>query len=344
MPAEIRAGIVLRKAEDFRSAWERSGRDGWSGIRVSAGRNGGREMPDGKGTEKMKGKTARILAAALALLLAAAYGLLPGLNELGVHSGAGRDKYVLTDGESLVYAWNPGMVGSSELQIFLKGLKKGEGMTLTATLTDASGAEAASTVQAVADLGGRDSLLLTGDFRQDETYTLTVAASGDGRISIQGAEDEAGSFQPYLIETGIVESRNPVLLYFAAGLALLALMPVTGQDPARLVRKKKRIAGADLLPWGTFLLILATGLLVDVKKPAFVSDPSWGTWDEDAHMYWVQNMSLLSMGGLRGTLNSVITWHPGYVPLGIGYNLGELLERMGVQGSFLRYVVGVLGI
>lgn len=289
----------------------------------------------------MKGGMARTAAAALALLLVLGYWLLPGMEEREMPSNSGHQKYSLEDGDSVSWPWTPTMEGSSELTVALKGLKKAQGMTLSASLTDASGAEAASVIRPVSELGEEGGLSLKGNFRTGTAYTLTIRAEGEGKISVTGEEAEDGTFLPSLKETGTVMSRNPVLLYFALGLALLAATPVTGPDGGLRKSAGKQDLTARLLPWGTFLLILGAGLLVDLKKPTFFADPTWGTWDEDIHSYWVQSMALLSGGGLRGCLNSVITWHPGYLPLGLGYNLGELLNLWGWNNPDLPYRTAV---
>ena len=227
------------------------------------------------------------------------------------------------------------MDGSSELGLELRSLKKAAGMTLTAVLTDGNGAEAARTVQPIDDLPEDGGPVLTGAFQKGTAYTLTVSAAGEGTITLRGDEDEEGNFFPALGETGVVVTRNPVLLYFAAGMLLLSLTPVTGPDPAPAPRKKRRAYLSDALPWAALAIILGTGLLVALKKP--VMDPNWSTWDEDTHSYWVGTFALISGGGLRACLNSVITWHPGYLPLGIGYNVGEVLNLLGMKSPDLPY-------
>ena len=290
----------------------------------------------------MKGKTLRIALAALALLLALGYWLFPGLEERSIPLGSGRQKWTIEGGESVSWPWTPTLETSSELSVPLKGMKKAEGLTLTASLTDSSGQAIASVTEAVAEMGERDSLLLQGEYHTGISYTLNVSAEGEGKISVKGDEDEEGAFQPSLREAGIVSTRNPVLLYFAAGLILLALTPVTESGgKKRRIRTEQGLI-ARLLPWGTFLLILGVGLLIDLRKPTFFTDSSWGTWDEDTHSYWVQSMALISGGGLRNCLSSVITWHPGYLPLGVGYNLGELLNLAGWKNPDLPYRCAVI--
>ena len=290
----------------------------------------------------MKGKIARIAALTLALLLVLGYWLLPVREERSIPSGGGHGKYALADGESASWPWTPEMDGSSELSLELRSLKKAAGMTLNAVLTEENGTEAARMIQAIDDIGDEDGLALKGNFRKGIRYTLTVSASGEGTITLRGEEDEDGYFVPSLGETGIVTSRNPVLLYFAVGMLLLFLMPVTGPDVARTPRTKRKRTLSDILPWAAFVIIMTTGLLVALKKPADYTNPNWGTWDEDTHSYWVQSMALISWGGLRACLNSVITWHPGYLPLGIGYNVGEILNQAGVNNPDLPYRCAVI--
>ena len=290
----------------------------------------------------MKGKMARIAAGVLAVLLIAGYWLLPGMEERSVPIGGGHQKFALAPGDSVSWFWTPAMEKCSELAVYLKGMKKGQGMTLTGVLTDSAGQEAASVSQAISELGEADYLSLRGTFRTDMAYTLTIQAEGEGTISIKGEENDDGVFQPALKETGIAFSQNPVLLYFAAGFILLALMPVTGPDLRRKRDRTEQSLMAKFLPWGTFLLIVGVGLLIDLKKPTYFTDTTWGTWDEDNHTYWVQSMALISGGGLRNVLNSVITWHPGYLPLGIGYNIGEILEQLGARNPDLPYRCAVI--
>ena len=290
----------------------------------------------------MKGKMARIAAGLLAVLLIAGYWLLPGREERSVPSGGGHQKYALEPGDSVSWPWKPAMEDCNELSVYLKGMKKGQGIILTGILTDSTGLEAATATQAISELGETDFLSLQGSFQVDTTYTLTIRAEGEGTISIKGEEDDDGHFQPALKETGIVISQNPVLLYFATGCILLALMPVTGSDLRRKRDRTEQSLVARFLPWGTFLLILGVGLLIDLKKPTYFTDTTWGTWDEDNHTYWVQSMGLISIGGLRNALNSVITWHPGYLPLGVGYNIGEILQQLGIRNSDLPYRCAVI--
>ncbi len=289
----------------------------------------------------MKGIIARICAAVMAVLLAFSYWLMPNREERSVPSGGGHGKYVLEDGQSASWTWTPQMESSSELGLELRSLKKAAGMTLTLVLTDSSGAEAARTVQPVDEMEDDSDLTLAGSFRMGETYTLTAAAAGEGKITLRGDEDEEGNFIPSLQETGYAVSRNPVLLYFAAGLLMLSVTPVFGPDRKR-ERQKKKVGLSDLLPWAAFAIIVITGLMVDLKKPTFMADPNWGTWDEDTHSYWVGSFALLSGGGLRACLNSVITWHPGYLPLGIGYNIGEFLNQAGIKNPELTYRCAVI--
>ena len=290
----------------------------------------------------MKGKIARIAALTLAVLLMLGYWLLPAREERSIPSGGGHGKYALADGESASWSWTPEMEGSSELSLELRSLKKAAGMTLTAVLTEENGTEAARLALPIDDMGDEDGLTLKGSFRKGARYTLTVSAAGEGTITLRGEEDEEGNFLPSLGEMGIATSRNPVLLYFAAGMLLLFLTPVTGPDTVCTPRTQRRRTMSDVLPWAAFAIIMITGLLVAVKKPTDFMNPDWGTWDEDTHSYWVGSFALISGGGLRACLNSVITWHPGYLPLGIGYNVGELLNQAGANNPELPYRCAVI--
>ena len=105
---------------------------------------------------------------------------------------------------------------------------------------------------------------------------------------------------------------------------LLSLAPLFGTPGRR--RPRRRAAWQDLLPWGTFALILGVGLLVSLKKPAFTGlGQEWMTWDEEDHFGMIQNISLLVPGGIRAWLHGIITWDPGYMPLALGWSLGEIL-------------------
>ena len=92
----------------------------------------------------MKGKMGRIAAGLLAVLLIAGYWLLPGREERSIPSGGGHQKYSLEPGDSVSWPWKPAMEDCSELSVYLKGMKKGQGIILTGILTDSTGQEAAA--------------------------------------------------------------------------------------------------------------------------------------------------------------------------------------------------------
>ena len=125
----------------------------------------------------MKGKMGRIAAGLLAVLLIAGYWLLPGREERSIPSGGGHQKYALEPGDSVSWPWKPAMEDCNELSVYLKGMKKGQGIILTGILTDSTGLEAATATQAISELGEADFLSLQGSFQADTTYTLTVFAT-----------------------------------------------------------------------------------------------------------------------------------------------------------------------
>ena len=288
------------------------------------------------------GMAVRIVVAALALLLVMEYWLLPAVEERSIAAGSGHRKLTLEDGDSFSSPWTPVLEGSSELHIFLRGGKKAGKITITVVLTDPAGQEAASAVLPAEELANAESIRLQGKFRRGAAYSLTIRTAGEGKISLLGEEDEKGNFLLNLRETGIEISRNPVLLYFALGLVLLAVVPVNGPDGNGRRRTGKRWMTADLLPWGTFLLILAAGLLVDLRKPMFQPDGVWIGWDEEIHLSYVQDLALYFPGGLRSAANGLVTWHAGYLPLVAGYNLGGLLNLVGWRNPDLPYRCAVI--
>ena len=290
----------------------------------------------------MRKHVVRVTAGVTAIFLILGYWLLPVREDRSLVSGSGHAKWELNPGESMSWTWESELADSTELMVYLKGLKKGQGITLTAELKEASGRLAAQVIQQVAELGEKDYLTLRGAFQRKTEYTLTLSAVGDGTISVKGEEDDDGAFHPALKESGIEDIRNPVVLYFALGCILLAMTPVAGK-----VQKKNTILGksdivARILPWGTFFLILGVGLLVDLKKPAFRPEGEWVTWDEEIHFSYAKDLALISIGGIRNLLNGIVTWHPAYLPLSLGCNLGEMLNAAGWNDPDLPYRCGII--
>ena len=290
----------------------------------------------------MEGKKVRIGAFLLGVLLIAGYWFLPNREERRIPTGGGHQKWTLEKGDNVSWNWTPVVEDCRALDIYLKGIKKGPDMILTMSLTNESGKEVARTVQAISNLGKDDKICLYGSFHKGTLYTLSISAEGEGSIGIKGSEDEQGRFQPALIETGFMSYRNPVLVFFAFGWVMLAMVPVNGAKGVVSKCNQSKELVARLLPWGTFLLIFLVGLLVDLRKPVFKPDQDWVTWDEEIHLSYVQDLALISNNGLRGCLNSVVTWHPAYLPLSVGYNVGELLGLAGWNNPELPYRCAVV--
>ena len=271
----------------------------------------------------MRGKIARIAAAVLALLLVLGYFFMPIKEDRMTMSNSGRKKQEVPIGETLEWPWTPSMENVESLEVKLTGMKKAQGITLTVQVRDEAGNVIGENKKAIADLGeDGDGVGLAVRPEAGKQYVLAISSEGEGQeIKLKGAEDDAGAFYPLLKETGSVTKYNPVLLYFAAGWLLLALTPVFAADRKRLPKAKKRIGVDTFLPWGTFFMILAVGLLVCLHKPAYYPGAEWGTWDEQIHIDAVRSMQLFADGGLRYILADMITWHPGYIPLAIGYSI-----------------------
>lgn len=265
---------------------------------------------------------ARGAAAVLAALLVLAFFFLPYTREEHYAADGGLKKEdIPTDGE-LSWSWTPRLEQAGALTLSLSGAKKAAGMTVYAVLREADGTEAASVRQAPAEDG--ESVVLRGSFSRGKTYTLSLRAEGEGRIRVKGSEEDGG-FYPVTQEAGTVTERNPALLYFAAGLALLALTPVSGSGLKAAGKRRKRFSGGDLLSWGTFLLILSVGVLVSLYKPVPDAGSPWKTWDEeDAHQFILSGMLPGGTESLPAWLNRVITWYPGYLPLALGGALAGL--------------------
>ena len=271
----------------------------------------------------MKGKVAGVTAAVLAVLLALGYFFLPLQEERRQEGNSGRKKLEIAAGESQSWPWSPALEGVTQADLALSGLKNAGGLSLTVEIRTPEGQVAASRKENPGELQ-EESIRLTGDFRKGVAYTVNVSAEGEGSVKVRGVYDENKVFQPSLTETGSVVKKNANLLYFAAGLVLLSLAPLFGTPGRR--RPRRRAAWQDLLPWGTFALILGVGLLVSLKKPAFTGlGQEWMTWDEEDHFGMIQNISLLVPGGIRAWLHGIITWDPGYMPLALGWSLGEIL-------------------
>ena len=172
---------------------------------------------------------------------------------------------------------------------------------------------------------------------------MRVSASGRGRIGIRGSENDEDEFYPALTEKGFLFIRNPVLLYFSVGMIILTMIPGAGWKKGKKNSSVFRAVAHGwkklILPAGTLLLILSVGLLVDVAKPV---GSYWRTWDEEIHMDGVKALSILSSETWGGYLNRLITWHPGYLPLVLGYNLGELISFLAPDVPDIPYRSAVI--
>ena len=282
---------------------------------------------------------------AVALLLAAGYVFLPTLEENSLVNNSGKLKAEIpTEGE-LSWNWTPELDISDVLSLTLTGKKNAGGMTVYARLTEENGTEAAALAQAVDEMGKSDRISLTGRFEKGKKYTLSVHAEGEGNLKLKGSEDEEGNFYPMLRENGTAVGKNAVTLYFALGVLLIALTPVSGNSkPASAMRKRETSRLSAFLPWATFVLLVSLGAVMTVVRPvADVGEP-WRSFDEEIHWKLLPGMNLFREDGLRLVNQSMITWNPGYLPLAIGYNLAaiftgntEVLYRVSVGFSMLVY-------
>ena len=273
----------------------------------------------------MEAKIARIAALVIALLLAAGYLFLPTLEEASiVNNGGGEKETVPTEGR-LTWSWTPEMERSDLLAMTVSGRKKAKGMTVYAELTGADGAVVSSLAQPVDGIGKNDRISLKGSYEKGKVYTLSVYAEGEGTLKLLGSTDEEGNFYPMLRENGTNTGRNPVTLYFAAGVLMIALTPVSGKRKARpLPAEKKESRLSAALPWAAFFLLAALGLVMALIRPVADVGEQWRTWDEEIHWKMIQAMNLFREDGLRLTNQEMITWNPGYLPLAAGFNLAAV--------------------
>ena len=271
-----------------------------------------------------KGMTARIAAAVLALLLVLGYFLLPYEGGNAEINNSGRKKEEIPTGEKLTWAWTPVMGSASQMILTLSGRKKAEGMTVFAEIQDARGKTVSSASRTISQEDDSDAVTLRGSFAGGQTYTLSLWAEGEGSIKVKGEEDEDGAFYPMIRESG--NRYNPVLLYFAAGLLLLALTPVSGRKDERQLPRERGWKGRAL-PWAAFGLIFGLGVLISLSKPVYEPRNLWIFWDEELHFFALEATSPVTMGNVRNWLAGVITWAPGYFPLTLGYVLSSLITK-----------------
>jgi len=274
----------------------------------------------------MKSRIARAALIALAILLVCAYFFLPYVQEMKMSSAGGREKEAISAGETLEWSWTPSMENVSRVSLTLSGVKKATGLTLQAEIMDASGTVVGSTTHMVAEAEEPETVTVVGSFSGSETYTIRLTAEGEGTVKVKGAsDDETEEFQPMIQEEGGEIVRNMVLLYFAAGLLLLALIPLKDSENRPVPSEVKEWDWSRLLPWATFLMIAGIGLTVAIRKPAFPDDPAWQTWDEDVHQFEIQSLSFRMPGGFPAWLADVTTWLTGYLPLIVGQWIAELM-------------------
>ena len=294
----------------------------------------------------MREKIARGAALLLALLLAGGYFFLPAVRETSSPGTGGLVKEEIpTDGE-LTCAWTPALKQVNALTLTLSGKKKAEGMTVTVSVRDGNGKEIASVSQAVAEMGDSDGITLEGTFAGDTAYVLALRAEGEGSIKVKGGSGEDGSFLPTVRETGRETVHNPVLLYFAAGLLLTAAAPVTGGEKSRELRRisEKKTTVGWLLPLATFILIACFGITVGLIKDVYEVGGRWAGWDEEIHLFSVQQLLPRYTAALPERLAAVTAAAPGYIPLTLGARAagwftadGGVMYRAGVICNALVY-------
>ena len=268
----------------------------------------------------MSGKAMRIVAGALAILLAAAYFFMPMRQAAEETNNSGMKKAEVAVGEEQRWTWTAEK-DYSAVTLWLSGTKKAQGLTLRLAVTDAAGGTAASLDQAIADLGDGDYVTLRGALRAGTAYTLAASAEGEGSIKIRGEALDDGSFLPWMRAETVNVRHNPILLYLALGLVLAALVPL--KEKKRTRRPRARGAAA-LMPWAAFLTVAVTGLLVVFLKPAGPDDPVWMLWDEQEHWTTIQAMTMHGNASLADALGGVSTWTPGYLPLILGIELAGI--------------------
>ena len=291
----------------------------------------------------MEGRIARAAALLLSLFLVLSYFVFPWTEERNQDNNSGRNKLEMAAGDTESWYWVPELPGSNKLRLQLSGVKGAELITINVSVGEENKEPLVSEKYGYTDFEQSSTIVVHGDFQTGKEYVLIVSVSGEGSIKLKGMKLEDGSFEPYMMETGVIMDRNPVHLFFAVGFVLLALVPVRRKSECKPRFNDKQSWVARALPWGTLFLILTVGLLVDLRKPVFITVPQdWMTWDEDTHLLLVSNMNLFAGGGLRSVLKEAITWNPGYLPLAIGYNLGELLNPFFKEVEGLSYRCAII--
>ena len=178
----------------------------------------------------------------------------------------GRGKYQLADGESLSWEWIPEVDGITEITLKLRGLKNAQAMTLEADIASAEGEKNTSVSQAVSELGEDGLWKIQGFFTGGKTYQITVRASGEGNVKLNGTEEEEDFF-PYLQWTKTTRVRHGTLLYLAVAFLLFALFPVPAKrKSAGRVRKLLGMGALILLSVFWFMQTLGTPLAYSMEE------------------------------------------------------------------------------
>ena len=279
-----------------------------------------------------KERIMRIAAAALAVLLCAGYFFLPAQHMSGSLSNSGRTKAEVTGGETLSWDWTPRTEDAAALEIRMSGLKKAVGMRLFAELRDGERTAASAERTVTEESLKTEEIRLEGRFEYGKTYTLLFRAEGEGTLKLRGEENgDSGEFYPLLYEVSRKTVHNPTLLYFALGLAVTAAVPVF-REKSRAGRRRRRAESfreresfpAAALPWAALAICAAVSAFILAMKPEFLTPGSWETWNEDAHWNAIKMISAGNSEGIWGTAAFLKTWHAGYIPQLIGYNLARI--------------------
>ncbi len=271
-------------------------------------------------------KIARGAAAVLAVLLVLGYFLLPSDSVDSYVTNGGRDKMTLEAGEEYSWTWTPQEEGTRSVDLRFSGVKKAEDRRILVEIAGENGT-AASGEAAAAELDN-DRIVLKGDFSPSTVYTLRIRTEGGGSLKLRGEEDSETGFSPQLTEESAQSIYNPVLLFFAAGMLLLAATPVMAAKEAAASKPAGERKWTEwILPLATFLLVAGIGLFIAVNKPMFEPGTEWGSWDEEIHWGHVTELDVTGVNGLRSAAVRLTVLHPGYAPLVLGYHLGRIFTR-----------------
>ena len=261
----------------------------------------------------------RIIAGLLAAMLVCVYFLMVSESDPVVSvNNNGRVKQVLEEPVSAV--WVPD-TPVSELTCWFSGASDHPDASLTLRV-EKDGQPVASADTRGADLLEGKYASLSGSFAQGTVYTLIVS-SDDPSIKLRGETLEDGSFHPWIQTVSVSRSRNPLLLYLALGLILIALTPLSDRPSPQSVRLR-RTRSDWLLPAAAFLTVAGTGLLILFLKPPYSPDSLWAVWDEDAHRGNILAMTTHASLSLSQAIAGVTTWAPGYLCHILGVELASL--------------------